>query len=468
MQRDNQTGKTWAWAVCGVLLLATLLNYMDRQALSVTAPTLKNQFNLHEERLGMLEGWFGYSFAFGSIFFGWLADRFGPRYLYPALLAGWSLAGIATSLAAEPWVAAALQQPDDPPGTAMYRWMLGCRIALGVCEAGHWPCALLTVRAILDSKDRTLGNGILQSGASIGAIIVPLYIEASDRAGNSWSFPFWSIGLAGLLWVPVWFLLVSRRELSRPKEGEKEALRETEAIRDKGQAIREEGQGVGDEGQAKGDVPEVRPSRVAAAATIHQLRRLVVLGVIVATITISWQFLRAWLALFLEDHRGFKKDATRWIIAGYFIVADIGCLLAGVLVAKLAARGWRIHSARQAGFITFTLLTACGALVPFVGQGWLMIALLFTAAAGILGLHPYYYALTQEISVKRMGLLSGGLACFGWLVASRFQIFVGGHIKATKSYELGFLIAGFVPLLGLAALLALWPAKPAQADGIKN
>src|SRR4029079_9873179 len=69
----------WKWWVCGVLLLATFLNYMDRQALAVTLPELKREFNLAERRVGMIEGCFGFAFAAGALLFGMLADRFGPR-----------------------------------------------------------------------------------------------------------------------------------------------------------------------------------------------------------------------------------------------------------------------------------------------------------------------------------------------------------------------------------------------------
>jgi MFS family permease len=81
-----------------------MLNYMDRQALAVTLPTLKQQFHLAESRVGMIEGCFGYAFAVGSLGFGLLADRWGPRWLYPGVLVGWSLAGIATAGAGQPWV----------------------------------------------------------------------------------------------------------------------------------------------------------------------------------------------------------------------------------------------------------------------------------------------------------------------------------------------------------------------------
>jgi len=411
----------WPWAICGALLLATLLNYMDRQALAVTLPTLKQEFNLTESRVGMVEGCFGFAFAFGSILFGWMADRFGPRLLYPAVLTGWSLAGIATAWAGDPRLSPWLESPGDVYGTGVFRWLLLCRVALGIFEAGHWPCALLTVRAILGAEHRTLGNGILQSGASLGAILVPLYVEAADRAGQSWQFPFWSIGLAGLAWVPLWFLLVGRQNLSVPKHS-----------------------------PASG--PESADAR-------HLARKLIVAAVIVATLTISWQFLRAWLALLLQDHHGFSREATRGLMSGYFIASDIGCILSGALVVQLAARGWTVDSSRKLGFFVFALLTACGAVVPIAGSGWLMVALLFTTGAGILGLHPYYYSLAQELSKTRMGVLSGVLAAGGWIVSSLSQIFLGRHIEATHSYALGLLMVGLAPFIGWLALVLLWPSR---------
>jgi MFS transporter, ACS family, hexuronate transporter len=419
----------WPWAICGILLVATLLNYMDRQALAVTLPALKVQFNLAEGRVGMVEGCFGYAFAFGAIFFGLIADKTGPRFLYPIVLGGWSLAGIATSLAGQTWLTSILESPDDPVGTGVYHWLLICRVALGFFEAGHWPCALLTVRAILNERDRTLGNGILQSGASIGAVIVPFYVEAAEWAGQSWEFPFWSIGIVGLLWIPAWFALVTGRDLSTPKVD-------------------------------AGDILESnRMSGSASQQWSDLTQRLIVLAIMIATLNVSWQFLRAWLALFLQDHHHYSKEATRGLMAGYFIAADVGCILSGVLVKRLVSAGWQVHRSRLLGYFIFSLLTACGALVPYAGNGWVMNLLLFTAGAGILGLHPYYYAFTQEISHKYMGTFSGFLAAGGWIVSATTSIYIGRQIEASKSYELGLLIVGFAPMIGFVVLFLLWPRK---------
>ena len=134
--------KSWKWWVCGVLLLATFLNYMDRQALAMSLPEMKRTLHLAEERIGLVEGVFGYrlrrrrrsSLAFWPI-------GSGPRRLYPVVLIGWSLAGIATGFAGHAEVTGWLEMPGDEPGAGTFRWLLVWRTILGLFEAGHWPCA---------------------------------------------------------------------------------------------------------------------------------------------------------------------------------------------------------------------------------------------------------------------------------------------------------------------------------------
>src|SRR5262249_29884007 len=182
-------GAWWKWGVGGAPLVAPMLNHKDRPALSAHGTQLKGEINLDDDRYGKLEEWFSYAFAAGGIFFGLIADRVGPRRLYPVVLIGWSLAGIASPLANWPPIVTALGDPGIP-GQGEFRWFFVCRTALGFFEAGHWPCALLTARNILTDKQRPLGNSILQSGASFGAVLTPLVIEAIRAAGAPWQGPF--------------------------------------------------------------------------------------------------------------------------------------------------------------------------------------------------------------------------------------------------------------------------------------
>jgi ACS family hexuronate transporter-like MFS transporter len=429
---------SWKWYVCGALLLATFLNYMDRQALAISLPEMKRALNLGEGRIGWVEGVFGFAFAAGALTFGFLADRFGPRKLYPVVLVGWSFAGIATGFAGHAEVTSLLESPSDEPGAGAFRWLLLCRIVLGLFEAGHWPCALITARQILSAKDRPLGNGILQSGASAASILIPMYAQLVEHFGGGWPVTFWSIGVVGLLWVPVWLALVPPGSLDdRPP--------------------------VRDALDAELDAAGVPPASGREARDVAGfVRRFVMLGLIVGSLNISWQFLRAWLPLYLEDFHGYTKFDSRFAVSGYYIAAEIGCLLVGVVVMVLVRRGRSVHGARVVAFTGYTALTGLAAVVPFLGSGPLMIAGLMIAGAGILGLHPLYYSLSQELPHRRMGVLAGALAAGGWVVSSVFQILIGARIQATKSYDVGLVIAGLAPLVGLIALLVLWkPTKQA-------
>jgi ACS family hexuronate transporter-like MFS transporter len=386
---------------------------------------LKREFHLGEKRVGLVEGCFGFAFAAGSLLFGFLADRFGPRRLYPLVLTGWSLAGIATGFAGHAELTRWLEVPGDDPGAGTFRWLVLCRTALGLCEAGHWPCALITAQRLLTAKDRPLGNGILQSGASIASILIPLYAELIEARGWGWPVTFWSIGVGGLLWVPLWLMLVGRNDLDdRPAAAD---------------------------GLDEAGVP--RPPE--PVDVVGFVRRLVVLGTVVTCLTISWQFLRAWLPLLLDFH-GYSRWDTRLATMGYFIAAEVGCILVGVVVQLLVRQGWAVHTARLLAFAGYTGLTATAAIVPLFGSGSLMIAGLMVAGAGILGLHPLYYALSQELPRRHMGVLSGGLAAGGWVLSSVFQILIGARIQETQSYDVGLAVAGIAPFVGLLVLAVVW------------
>ncbi|HZW34804.1 MAG TPA: MFS transporter, partial [Isosphaeraceae bacterium] len=184
------------WGICGLLLLATMLMYMDRQALAQQKSEILATLRLSNTDYGRLELGFGMAFAVGGIVTGFVADRISPRWLYPAVLMGWSTVGFVTG-----WVTS-------------YWELFTCRVLLGFFEAGHWPCALVTSQRLLARRDRPLGNSILQSGASLGAIATPIVVLllASD-APESWRLPFRVIGAIGVVWVVAWLSVIRPEDL---------------------------------------------------------------------------------------------------------------------------------------------------------------------------------------------------------------------------------------------------------------
>lgn len=419
---------SWRWLVCGVLLLATCLNYMDRQAFSETATQLKQLYRIDDERYGQIEKAFSWAFAGGALVFGFLADRFGPRMLYPVVLIGWSIAGIATPLAADGRFTAFLQSPGDAEGTGPYHWFLACRTMLGFFESGHWPCALITARQVLSARDRAFGNAILQSGASLGAILTPFYVLYIRRwTGGGWGLPFWTIGFSGLLWVPLWLSLVPRGALTNPP-------------------------------------PPSAEGKTWPVGTF--IRRAIVLLIVVTCLSVCWQFIRAWLPKYLKEHHGYASEVSAQVVSLYYIAADLGCILAGYLIKKLATGRRGVHASRVLIYAGWAGLTAIAVAIPHLGrEPRVLIPAFMLVGAGILGLHPIYYALVQELPERHMGRLSGSLSAMSWFIVGIVQGTIGAHIERTGDYAAAFTLAGLAPLLGLIALLTLW--KPAPERGSK-
>jgi ACS family hexuronate transporter-like MFS transporter len=410
---------SWKWWVCGALLLATMLNYMDRQTLSLTATQLKTEIALDDGRYGALEEWFSYAFAAGGVFFGFIADRVGPRRLYPIVLVGWSLAGIASPLADWQPIVQAIGDPGVP-GQGEFRWFFVCRTVLGFCEAGHWPCALLTARNILTDTQRPLGNSILQSGASFGAVLTPLVIEAIRAAGAPWQAPFLIIGLIGLAWVPMWFVLIRGGDLQYR--------------------------------------PPVRSAVGPESTHVGLLGfQFLMLIVIVVTISLAWQFQRAWLPKYLKEYHHYSEATANYFTSGYYIVAGFGSLAFGSVASVLTRLRMHVRWARLVTFAMCASLVALGAAVPAMDAGpWLLLTLVLMGA-GSLGAHPQYYSLAQELPPRHMGVLSGILSASSWVAVGRMQGAMGDYIKQTGSYDLPLIVTGLAPLAGVAAMVS-WVA----------
>lgn len=409
----------WRYYVCGLLLLATTINYMDRQALSVmsTRITSAGELNLTKQQYGNLELGFGLAFAAGAIGFGWIADRANVRYLYPTALILWSVMGYCTGL------------------VQTYYGMLLCRTLLGIFEAGHWPCALKTTQRLLKPSQRTLGNSILQSGSSIGAAITPILVGflLTDQPG-SWRFVFQAIALIGLGWVVLWFLAL------RPRD-----FQTTQAV-----PLTSTGE------VARGE---------ASFSEIIFSRRFAVLLIVVAAINACWHLFRVWLPMFLEEGRGYTAAEARSFVTVFYIFTDVGCIGAGFLTVWLARQGASVHRARVVTFTLCALTTSLALFIPQLPAGLPLLGVLLLVGSGCLGLFPCYYSFTQDLSVKHQGKVTGLLGTFAWLTASPLHPLFGKYIDDTKHFDAGLVFAGLCPLVAVAALWVLWsPAREAHRE----
>jgi ACS family hexuronate transporter-like MFS transporter len=394
-----------------MLLLASAINYMDRQTLSGLSVRITEEFAMTKTQYGQVEAAFGYAFAAGSVVFGWMADRFAVHRVYAAVLALWSLAGMATGWAQD------------------YSGLLILRGLLGFFEAGHWPCAVRITRALLDERQRSMGNGLLQSGATFGAIITPLVLPLLLGAGSvgvagAWRPPFFWLGGVGLLWLIPWFLMVRSGDLRSGAES----------------------------------VAAAGPSATPFLKVLFSGRMLAVI-LVVACINTTWQVLRAWLPMFLQKGRGYSETEALHFNSAFFVAADVGCLAAGALAVVLARRGSTPSGARFLVFFGCALLCCGTVAVPWLGRGpWLM-AVLLAIAAGALGVFPLYHTFTQDLSEHHQGKITGAAGVAAWILPAKAQLLFGISADRLGTMDPGLVAAGLLPLLALPPLWYLHRIK---------
>jgi ACS family hexuronate transporter-like MFS transporter len=392
----------WKWYLCGLLLLATTINYMDRQTLANASTRVTKEFHLSQEQYGDVELAFGWAFAVGSLVFGFLADRFRVYWLYPVVLSGWSLMGIASAY------------------TNGYWPLLMCRVLLGFFEAGHWPCALKTTFALLESKDRTMGNSVLQSGASIGAVVTPplmLWLMTEDI--SSWRLAFEVIGYIGLLWVVLWFVSMRKGDLDV--------------------------------------VAEDDPAKRESLVDILRGGRFWALALLIFGAQTCWQLFRVWLPKFMQEGRGYSETEALSFNSAYYLGTDIGCIAAGFISLWLARRfAISAHGARRWVYAGACVMTSFSVLLLWLPKGWPLMGAILVVGAGALALFPCYYSFVQELSDRHVGRLTGLLSTWVWAVSSPMHKLFGRLVDETKSFDLGMAMSGLVPWLGVIAMKLLW------------
>jgi ACS family hexuronate transporter-like MFS transporter len=404
MEGTRERTASWKWWVCGLLLCASTINYLDRQTLASASVRITRELHLNQEEYGNLELAFGWAFAAGSLVFGWLADKVPVRWLYPIVLALWSMVGFATGL------------------VHSYRGLIVCRTMLGLFEAGHWPCALKTTQRLLNPGDRSLGNSVLQSGTSIGAIAAPLLMSGMmTEAVGSWRYAFQAIGIIGIVWIFFWLALVRRGELGvvQPLAG--------------GSSPRDDG-----------------------FLQILFSRRFLIVLFTISLINTSFQFLRAWLPKFLQEGRGYTESAMLHFNALFYVATDIGCLGAGALVLWLHRRSMRVHQARVLVFFCCAVLTATSTIASVLPAGGLLLLVLLMVGAGALGLFGVYHALTQDLTSIHQGKVTGMAGVVAWAIGSPAHKYFGRWVDQTGSFDLGMAIVGWLPMAAFLGIWLLW------------
>src|SRR5215469_16009121 len=186
MRQANEVLIRRRWWVATLLLVAGLINYLDRTVVSIAGPVIAKDLGLTPSRMGLLLSAFFWSYALMQIPIGWLADRFNLRWMYAGCFALWSLTSGLTGFAGS------------------LGMLLMLRLLLGIGESVYLPGGLKLVSVMFRPAERGLASGLINCGTRAGlAFGAPLIAALVVALG--WQQAFFVLGFAGLVWLGPWF-----------------------------------------------------------------------------------------------------------------------------------------------------------------------------------------------------------------------------------------------------------------------
>ena len=220
------------WVICALLFLATTINYMDRQVLSLTwKDFIAPEFHWTDANYGKITAFFSIFYAIANLFAGKFIDWMGTKKGYLIAIFVWSLGAVLHAGCG--WAAmtyegynsvAQLGQLTGDAAVAlatisMYLF-LSCRMVLALGEAGNFPAAIKVTAEYFPKKDRAFSTSIFNSGASVGALVAPLTIPLLARVWG-WEMAFIVIGVLGFFWMGLWMWLYEKpRQNKRVNQAE--------------------------------------------------------------------------------------------------------------------------------------------------------------------------------------------------------------------------------------------------------
>jgi len=417
------------WWIGGILFASTVINYVDRQTLSILAPYLKQDYRWTNVDYANIAIAFRIAYSLGQTVCGRLMDRVGTRRGLTISVTWYSVVSLMTSLA------------NGLSSFALFRFLLGAG------ESANWPGASKAVSEWFPKRERGLAAAFYDSGSSVGGAVAPfLILPVYFRWG--WRVAFIIPGLLGFLWLIVWrWLYHLPKDHPRISDAERSMI-----------------------------LAETLEAQTAGKPRLRW-RDLLKLPQTWGTIISKgltdpvWFFVTDWFPIYLVA-KGISLNSGLLAVWVPFLAADLGNFFGGGVSGYLIRRGWSLGVARKA-------------LVVFGGVGvLLLIPTIFTVnlylIALLFGLATFSYAsfstianvlptdLYRSDSVASVSGLSGTGAGIGTIIA--FELI--GHLSdarqasGTHSFDPIVIVAGVIPFIGMILVLLLVRNTRATDQGL--
>ena len=480
---DNRmTG--YRWVICGMLFVALVVNYLDRQVLSLTWKNfIAPEFNWTDADYGLLTGVFSLVYAVAMLFAGKLVDHVGTKRGYMWAIGIWSagacmhaFCGVLTNgIVTGDWILSFVgsrenlmiaQRVGDLSVmiTTVSVWLfLAARCVLSIGEAGNFPCSIKAVAEYFPKKDRGFATGIFNSGAQIGALVAPFTIPLIAKY-YGWEMAFLIIGLLGFVWMGVW-IFVYREPRRNPRVNAAEL-----AYIEQDMAVDAKASTTADAESRDKDVSRVG---LLQAFSFRQTWA-VILGRFLPDSV--WWFLLFWAPAFVSEIYGYSSASPQGMLAVFTIYLISMLSLWGSYLPTFFINRNRVdpYSGRMKAMLIFAMFPLLGVLVMPLGtvSMWFPVAIIGVMAAAHQSWSANVYNVVSDMFPKSVvatvtgaaGLASGlgsfmsnyGAGRLFSYAASVNMQFLGFEGK-DAGYMIVFLCAGVAYLLSWCMMKLLVP-----------
>ena len=398
------------WFMLSLLLIATIINYIDRVNISIAAPFMAKDLGLDKIEMGLIFSAFAWTYALALVPAGFVADRFGSRLTYGVSLISWSTVtvcqGFATGFAS----------------------LFGLRLAVGAMEAPAFPANSRAVTVWFPARERGVASSIYVCGQYLGtALFTGLLLWLATT--YDWRHVFYSTGLLGIVFGVAWLYLY--RDPLNCKRVSQEELKYIEA-----------GGGLVKSSQ------ERTRFNWRQIAELFRYRQIWAICIGKFASTSALYFFLTWFPTYLIEERKLTMIKAGIFAVLPFVGATVGILLAGIVSDLLIRRGYSMSFARKLPLVVGSMLGMSIVLVNFTDSNVVCIAIL-TIAFFAQGIASSSWAAVSEVAPKELIGLTGGItslaANIGGIVT---PIVIGGIVHATGSFAYAFWFIGGVALIG--------------------
>ena len=398
------------WRIAALLFAATVINYVDRQTLSVLASEITGELGLSDIEYSQVVQVFLICYAGMYMVWGRIIDRWGTRTALAVSMVWWSLANA---------------------GHALSRGLLGLgafRALLGMGESGNFIAAEKAISEWFPPQERGFANGLVNAAASTGAILAPpLIVLIFTQWG--WRTAFVVTGALGFVWLVFWLRWYWIPERHPRVTSEERSLIES----------------------VPGDVDR-KPLRWAEIFGFRQTWALFLARVLADPV---WWFYLFWLPKYLSDERGFSIVAiglTTWVP---FLSADLGAIAGGWFSGRLIRRGIAPIRARKWVMLPAAAVMPLSLVVPASDSSTVAVAAICAVTFAHMAWKTNLMTMTNDVYPTAVVGSAAGIVGLGSSLGGVIFTGITGFVVENYSYTAIFFVMAFLHPVALVVLNAL-------------